>query len=113
MNDRRQIKRRHLLYYLRVFDRATGEQLGHMVDITPEGLQLISEHPIEPGSTFQMSMDMPEERGSGRISFDGVSMRCEQDVNPRFYLTGFKIHHLDDDNKSIINQLIALFGFQD
>ena len=42
MNTRRQ-ERTRLIYHLRVFDARRKKLLGHMVDITSEGLMLIGE----------------------------------------------------------------------
>ena len=37
MKNRRSEKRRHLIYYLQVFNSETDQFLGNLVDITPEG----------------------------------------------------------------------------
>ena len=37
MDERRRLKRRHLIYYLRVFNQATDQLIGHLVDLTTEG----------------------------------------------------------------------------
>ena len=50
MDDQRKLKRRHLIYYLRVFDAESGDVLGHIIDIHTEGFLLISEHPIPTGT---------------------------------------------------------------
>ncbi len=46
LSDRISIKRRHLIYYLRVWNNKEDKVLGHVVDITTEGLMLISEQEI-------------------------------------------------------------------
>ena len=56
MNEKRKLNRRHLIYYLRVFDRDTSILIGHLVDITAEGIMLISEDPIETDNIFQLKM---------------------------------------------------------
>ena len=115
--EKRKIKRRHLIYYLRIFDTTTEKILGHLVDITPDGLMLISEEPIKPDTRFHLSMDMPAEiiieSENRRIRFDGMTIRCEPDVNPQFYLTGFKLVDVEETTRGFISQLITFFGFQD
>ena len=41
-------ERTHLIYRLRVFNASTGKLLGHMTDITPEGMMLIGEKAVRP-----------------------------------------------------------------
>ena len=38
MDERRHLKRRHLIYYLSVEDIDTGRTLGHLVDVNPGGI---------------------------------------------------------------------------
>ncbi len=48
MEERRKIKRRHLLYFGRVYDETARKLLGYLVDITESGFMLLSEEPILP-----------------------------------------------------------------
>jgi hypothetical protein len=43
MPEKRKLKRRQLIYYLRVLDRDSGALVGRLVDITTEGVMLLSE----------------------------------------------------------------------
>ncbi len=114
MNNKRNLKRRHLFYYLRVFNRATGEVLGHLVDMTTQGINLISEKPIETDTIFQLQIELPEEVAEqGKVSFDAESVKCVRDINPDFFSTGFKIVNIDQDNTQILQFLISDFGFVD
>ena len=112
MTEQRRHKRNYLIYYLRVFDRNTDELLGHLVDITTEGLMLVSEKPIEANKVFQLKMDLPEEiRGSKQIPFDAESKWCKNDINPDFYDTGFLLINVSPGDLVIIEQLIRDFFF--
>ncbi len=114
MQERRNLKRRHLLYYLRVFDAATGVLLGKLVDISADGMMLISEQAIELDRCFQLEMDLPANEGiTERISFTARSAWCREDINPDFYDTGFQIVKLDPGTSQLIERLIDHFGFRD
>jgi len=52
MKDKRKIDRRFLLYYMRVYDAGTQKQIGNLVDITPRGIMVGSEHPLPEGKTL-------------------------------------------------------------
>ena len=65
MHEKRKIKRVHLIYYLRLFDKQTNNQVGHLVDITTEGIMMISEEPIEIGKDFSFKMPFNEKSPKG------------------------------------------------
>ncbi len=114
MAERRKLKRRHLIYYLRVFDRATGRLLGHLVDLTPDGMLLMSERPVRVGRTVGLRMVIPGAgAGDQTIEFDAVSKWTNKDVNPDFYDTGFALSGVSRKHLAQIETLIDDFGFRD
>ena len=107
-DDKRQLKRWHLIYYLRVFADDTKAFVGHAVDISPGGLKLVSEWPIPVGRIFGMWMEIPREEGTPqRISFRGEALWSERDGNPRFYNTGFRLVDLNAEGTERIGELIS------
>ena len=67
------MKRRHLIYYLRVFDSKNDSLVGHVIDITTEGIKLFNEKPIEPGKEFKFRMALPEFiKENVEIEFDKI-----------------------------------------
>lgn len=88
----RKVPRRHLIYYLRVFDADSNEMLGNLVDISTRGIMLVSEKPVEVDKAFNLHMVLPETlEGSRDVEFRGISRWCRNDVNPSFYDTGFEL----------------------
>jgi len=110
-DDRRKTQRKYLIYYLRVFDQNTGNLVGHIVDISPEGVMLISESPIEVDMVFQFRMDLPTDTGKTHADFSARSIWCQRDANPDFYDTGFHLLEIEEGDVSAIEQLIRLYGF--
>lgn len=114
MQERRKLKRRHLIYYLRVFDRRSGGLLGHLVDLTTEGIMLIAERPVPPDRTYACRMVLPGEGDDQReVTFDARSIWCQKDVNPAFYAAGFALDRPDPQAVETIEQIIDEFGFRD
>jgi hypothetical protein len=112
--ERRSVRRRHLLFYLRVFDASTGKLLGHVVDISQEGIMVISEKPVATGHHFALEMDLPSGREvKMRIGFTAKSIWSKKDVNPNFFDTGFQIQEMDPECSEMITELIEMFGFAD
>src|ERR1035437_9564731 len=60
MDDKRKVDRRFLLYYMRVYDEATRQQIGNLVDITPAGIMVVGEHPLREGQTTRLRVDVTE-----------------------------------------------------
>ena len=113
-NDKRHIKRSHLIYYLRVFNQANNQILGHLVDITHEGAMLISESPIPTGEHFQLRMMLPAEIfGREHMDFEAESLWSKRDINPDFYDTGFRLLNVEVKDTAIIARLIDEYGFRD
>ena len=108
--EKRKLERRHLIYYLRVFDDKTNKLLGHLVDISTQGFMLISEEPIETNHTFQMRMDVsPEIIQDNCIHFAARSLWSREDINPDFYNTGFQIIRITIESVKIIDHMIEKF----
>lgn len=114
MKEKRNLKRRHLIYYLEVFDRESNQLIGNLIDITPNGIKLITESPLETGQLYRLKMILPKTiQEKTELVFDAQSIRCDKDINPNFYITGFKLTNVSKDHHSIVDQLIDNSGFQD
>jgi hypothetical protein len=114
MDDRRQVKRRFLAFYSRVFDVRSHHLLGHVVDITPQGLMLISETPLPPETAFRLEVELPEGFAHKRvITFEAKSRWCQADIDPHFHNTGFQLGDIAPEDVAIIENIVATFGFRD
>ncbi len=115
MDERRQLKRRHLIYYLQVEDIDTGRLLGHLVDVSPGGVMLMSEDAIQVDTVFHLRMKIPG-GASGTlqtIEFQAKSVRSGKDINPDFYDTGFHMVSLSPAQLGQLETLIDDYGFRD
>ena len=113
--ERRTIKRRHLIYYLRVWDRSSGEMLGHVVDITTEGMMLLGEKQLPVDRTYDLELRWhnPETEEDRNIAFRARSKWSSVDVNKSFYDTGMQLLDEAEDVLQPIRELIEHYGFQD
>ncbi len=112
--DARVLKRRHLVFYLEVYDDDTGELLGHVADITTKGIKMVSHEPTPVGRTFRLRMILPEEYFDDHVlRFEAKSLWSANDINPDFYDTGFEVPNLDVAARKTILKLIAEIGFND
>jgi len=107
MTEKRQFTRRHTFYYSRIFDEDTHELKGRLVDITTNGMKLISDEPIETDRTFQLRMVLPVGiEGKKSISFGAKSKWCKKASNPDLYDSGFQLVSISPANVEVIEHLI-------
>ena len=91
MDERRKHKRRHSIFYIKVYDKKTGKIAGRLVDITTGGMMLVSEKPLKIGTVSKYRMPLPEKiHDTAEISFEAKSVWNGPDVNSDFFDTGFQ-----------------------
>lgn len=110
----RRLRRHYLIYYLRVFDRETGVVLGHLIDITPQGIMILRDAPIAVGSKYALRLRWRNSAGRLQIAdFDGECRWCHPDVNPDFYGAGFAISSANEEHVRSISELIEDLAMAD
>jgi hypothetical protein len=112
--DRRTIKRRHLIFYLRVWELDEDRPLGHVVDISPEGLMLISEEPLTTSREYTLEVRLPNTEGTLLpMRFRAICRWSDNDVNPAFYDSGFEFMEKRTEDIETIRNLVEEYGFHD
>ena len=113
-NKPRALKRRHLVYYLEVYDDAANELLGHLVDLTTTGFKLVSKQRIPTNRNYRLRMMLPAGYFSQKdFYFEAKSLWSANDINPDFYDTGFTAPKLETKAQNIILDLVSQLGFND
>jgi hypothetical protein len=114
MPERRKTKRKYMMFYTRIFDAATRDLLGNLVDITAEGIMLISETPLPTERVFRLKLELAGEVGDKPyLEFEAKSLWSQQDIDPHFYNTGFQLLNVPPENVAIIEQIVEMYGFRD
>jgi hypothetical protein len=114
MRDKRKLKRRHLIYYLHVQERASGKPIGSLVDISTEGIMIMSEQPIELGTVLELKIMLESEMSDKQfLYFDAKVLRCEKSINGTNYDIGCKLLNLSDKDFREIEIIIDELGFKD
>ena len=104
--------KRHTLYFLNVFDGRTGESLGQLVDISQDGVSILSETPLKPASTYLLRILVPQNgKPDQRLEFEGESRWTSPDPDSGFHTTGFHITFLTDEQRGLIERLVSEFGY--
>ncbi|MFH0785342.1 MAG: PilZ domain-containing protein [Pseudomonadota bacterium] len=110
----REVNRRYLVFYLRIYDGMSSKILGHLVDISEKGMMVICDNPIPMNENYRLRMRLPTQmKEQSEIMFDATSRWCKSDVNPDFFLAGFQMHDLDQLNKELVDTLIKDFSYNE
>ena len=113
-DETRSLKRRHLVYYLEVYDDDANKLLGHLVDLTTSGLKLVSKQRIPTNRAYNLRMMLPEGYFAQKdLYFEAQSLWSSNDINPDFYDTGFSVPKMDTAAQNIIRDLVSQISFND
>ncbi|UCD17135.1 MAG: PilZ domain-containing protein [Candidatus Zixiibacteriota bacterium] len=108
MKERRKEKRQHLNSYVAVYDRTTGDHIGCLVDMTTEGIKVMSNKPFDPDSDVKLRVSIPFEISGGKtITFDAKCRWCNKKDNPDLYEIGFQTTCVSPTTSETIKNLIA------
>ncbi len=112
-SDRRTLKRRQLLFYLEIYNLADNQLLGHLGDITTEGLMIVSEKALPLKKSYQVKVKLPKlpEFQKDFMQFDIETRWAQKDINPDLQCTGAIFTHSDQEYLIIIQHLIRVLGF--
>ena len=112
--DRRAVKRRHLIYYLRVWRLDDNTPLGQVVDINSQGMMLIGEKPVPTGEELDLKIHLPDSEGELKsLNFKAICRWSDKDINTAFYDSGFEFVAQSPDKIEALQGLIDDYGFTD
>ena len=114
MPEKRELKRRHPVYYLQVNDLETGENLGYLIDINTKGIMLAAKSSLPAEKAYKIAIQLPEEMNGEKAIFLKISSIWSE-FDPLLEKTrnGFKIEESTAKELEKINWLIENFGFKD
>ena len=105
--DQRNQQRWALVNHLKVYNDTKGEMLGHLLDLTTEGIKLISEAPIAVESEFNLTMELPNDDDQYQhISFKARSIWSKPDSDPHFHYTGLQLIDAEESVVATLGELI-------
>jgi len=111
----RENQRVYLTFYLRIFD---GDRfLGYMIDISHDGIMVMSDFILEEGKKYSLKMKLPSsaEWEGGNINDRCIDFHAEcrwskhDAIDREFYLSGFSFSNLSPEDEGIIQKLIQDF----
>jgi hypothetical protein len=109
--EKRKQQRRHLIYYLKILNSDENILIGHVIDITTEGLMMLSEQRIEHGEVLNVTLEMPQDLKIEPLHLTMQCMWSRPDVNPEYQASGYLFVDHSDTARKTIQRLISSIGF--
>jgi hypothetical protein len=110
--DKRRADRFLLNVYLEVRDAETGREVGRIVDLTTQGMRLITGEPLTLDS--EHTLVIVDDHGHGRPEELHVDARCVwvgKDVNPALDVAGFVFEDVRPRQESLLARIIRRHRF--
>lgn len=99
--------RKNTPHPVKVLDQASGQVLGRVVDITADGLMLVSANHLEPGKQFQLRIVLPQMTdGKMDVSVQAEVIWSRQDTNPSFFKIGFRFINLPGNDGFLLEDVM-------
>jgi hypothetical protein len=113
-HEKRKLRRRSLLYDFDVVDRNSGLSVGRIINLSLEGLMLISTERQVNNTVLDLSIKLPETIfGKNAIECRATCMWCKKNEKTDFFEAGFHLFELPEQDIKAIVGLITKYRLLD
>ena len=107
----RKLERKELNQRIPIIDTINGGEFGELVNVTVEGIMIISDKEIPTQSIYQLSLQLPVEiDGSSTVELGADSLWCRSVENFNRYWAGLHIIDASDHALTQLEELIAHYS---
>ncbi len=114
-NDKRSSIRRHVFYYLNIFNKDGNEKIGWLGDISENGIMIISRNKLPLNEAFYIMIELPKNEpfNEQKVPLEIKLRWMKQDINPLYFNHGGIITYFPIITKKVVRALIHFYGFLD
>ena len=107
MQEKRKAPRKKAPEKVTVYDRATENAVGQVVNMSTGGMLLLSDNPIPVDRIFEFRISLPEAiEGADSLNFGAESLWGSPAMDENYYWTGFQIIDISEADGRILETLI-------
>ncbi|MBM3150780.1 MAG: PilZ domain-containing protein [Chloroflexi bacterium] len=112
MQERRRQQRRKMGFYFRVFDADTQHLVGHLTDVSLQGINLDCSKTMATGATMNLSIETtPDISDTEFIYFVGQVKWCRMDtIVPNVYNAGIQITSIGQHDATVLKRVVEHYG---
>jgi PilZ domain len=90
-----------------VFERVQDKFIGLVLNMSPEGIMLNSDKPVEVSKQYKCRMTLPEKISNlSQIQFDIECKWCQKNKKTDAYETGYQMVNVSEKDLKVINLLL-------
>ncbi len=109
--NERKLERTELNQTINIIDTINGGTFGELVNVTVEGLMIMTDREIPIQSIFQLALELPMEiAGNSTVELGADCLWCKKVENFNRYWAGFHIIDASDTATKQLNELIKLYA---
>ena len=110
MKKHRRRPRKNTPHLVKVLDVNTGKPVGRVVDITADGMMLVTEGRVEPGRHINVDIVLPVMvQARTEVQVEAEAVWCKQDTNPRYHKVGFRFVNLAGEDGFLLEDVMQKF----
>jgi hypothetical protein len=111
MPERRTAPRKKFSFYMRVLNDDTQQILGHMVEVSQDGLRLETIGPLPINKEYYLRLELTPDVGDvPYIVFVARTKWCKtDDIQPNLYRVGFEIVEILPEDRQIFQRLFEKY----
>lgn len=113
MFEKRFLERHNLICFMPVLDTETSRPIGSVIDISTEGMLVMSDHPIPTGKIFHTKVLLQNSVGNRDfLLLDARSKWCNRESQANFYDTGFELINVTSENLEKLHSIIETLSYK-
>ena len=110
--ERRNNPRRQFGYYMRVMDSSTGELMGYLSDICPNGIRMDTLKSLSVNKSYNLHLDLtPEVSDRPFITFSvRVKWSRPDNVAMESFIAGCEVIAISSHDEKVFNNILEKYG---
>ena len=112
MAEQRKLERRSISYYMRIIDVGANQFIGHLADLTLQGLKMDSQKPLPVKKEYRLRINTTADvADKDFIEFVAWIRWCELDPRqPGLFNIGFEILKIDSHDAEIVQRIMDKYS---
>jgi len=112
MAERRKLERRSISYYMRIIDIGANQLIGHLADITLQGLKMDSQKPLPVKKEYRLRINTTADVADiDFIEFVACTRWCQLDpLQTGLFEIGFEILKIDPHDAEIVQRIVEKYS---
>lgn len=107
-DERRKYTRKKVDALLQLYDINNEIFMGKVVDISMDGIMLLSRDPIPANGVWQLSIELPiDDIECQTVEFGAESLWCDDSLKPAQYWAGFHIIDISQESLMHLNSFVS------